>query len=358
MVHPKLAIDRRLYRAGMLEELTKALKGATLKSWDIDNILVRWLTNQYRTPHELDDEVFPWSDPDVVDEELRDFLEFRGVDIDPLKVHRVLVEYSRNAIEWIRDTPTRLVDEDWRVIVTDLGKIIRLRLITPYRTNREDPRYPLLTIQVDKKIYEKLLATIHPIHNIDLEIFSTLTRYHTLGGINYQSAIPPELFDVLIYELGITHEAFASPINRYEKIPTFTGAFPDIDQLYCSLGTYQDIERFLPESGPVAIQANPPFVNSVLLDFSEMALRITQDRTDETTFAIIGPSWKDSEWYKLLASSPLTRLIVDLTKSDHCYISGDIKDQREISLCDSTVFIVSNEELQRDISGSIRRAFA
>mmetsp|Transcript_40499 Transcript_40499/g.61402 ORF Transcript_40499/g.61402 Transcript_40499/m.61402 type:complete len:99 (-) Transcript_40499:723-1019(-) len=51
---------------------------------------------------------------------------------------------------------------------------------------------------------------------------------------------------------GISHECFASPLNRVS--PSYNSIFPDVDRFFGSLGSFFD---FLPLEG--SFEANPPF---------------------------------------------------------------------------------------------------
>lgn len=47
-----------------------------------------------------------------------------------------------------------------------------------------------------------------------LRVFNLLARYDALGGPGYQAAIPKSVFNLLKERLGVSHECFASPLNR------------------------------------------------------------------------------------------------------------------------------------------------
>lgn len=152
--------------------------------------------------------------------------------------------------------------------------------------------------------------------------FSLLSRYETLSGNSsgMQGALSPEVFRFLNTHLGVTAEAFASPLNCF--MPTYCSLFPDTDSFFGSRG---DFFRLRPVSG--AFEVNPPFVHSVLKQAASYMLELLAEAErleSDLTFVFITPGWGDASWF-LDTTSPSNRFHsghVTVRKNEHEYLDG------------------------------------
>lgn len=341
MNNPVIELYRRVYRSELLDELRLSLSRSGLNVNVAENVLSRWLMNQTDLGNTTIDPVFPSQDQGIVDEELMGFLTIKGMsEVDVGRLHDRLLSKSQTIAELLSSEVESSQGESEAVVVSHRG-----RFTTTLRLNRVvhmDHR-GMLTVEIGNGYYDRLSRDAD-----DRLIYSMITRYRTLGGDNYQSAILDKVFEVLRNRLGITHEAFASPINRNMDM-TFTSLYPDVDRHYDSLGTYRDLPEILSGmDGYVGVQANPPFMESVMTRLSDLTIDILGTRQDPTLFAIVVPAWPDSKCHRRLTESSYTRRILDLPRYQHGYVVGShyhTPSTKHISLCDSTMFILSNRVL-------------
>jgi phosphorylated CTD-interacting factor 1 len=75
-------------------------------------------------------------------------------------------------------------------------------------------------------------------------VFNMLMRYETLCSLKAgnQGALPPQLFELLHQQLGVTHECYASPLNCATDTRSFCSLFPDVDRFFGSCGSFFDFE--------------------------------------------------------------------------------------------------------------------
>lgn len=373
MEHPIVEVYRRIYAEELLGILRRELDVyqdiLKLKWFDIDVIFTRWLVNQIDVARGGDDwdPAFPSSDKDEVDVELLDYLGYKGLNVDDIKrIHGILVDQCESIRARLKSVPLSVSN---RVSSRTIDDAVELRLeLSRIDTRMLKKNAKFLTIRISKYYYDKLWDTI--IFNINASrkrqlIFILISRYRMLGGDNYQSAIPSNTFRLLQDTLGVTHETFASPINRHIGL-TFTSLYPDIDGDYGSMGSYHDIIQLMETDKPVSIQANPPFIESIMLRFTHLIHDILMSRSHPTTATIIVPSWTDGESYNMLLSSSFNRFNLNLCKDEHGYIVGsdyrrdlpNKSSQGLTSLCNTTIFVLSNTNIELDgFEDALRRSF-
>jgi phosphorylated CTD-interacting factor 1 len=181
-----------------------------------------------------------------------------------------------------------------------------------------------------------------------------LLRYHTIGGIGYQMAIPEKAFDVLKSEFAVSHECFASPFNRY--LPSFTSGFPDVDRFFGSKGSFFD---FYPQEG--SFEANPPFLEEIM---AAMALHLCSllERAQQTgkalAFVVIMSGWNDTPAYVTMRESRFCRLDKVFRKKGHLYKVGNQHVNRYQYMpagADSFVLFLQSDEAFRRWEPTERR---
>lgn len=355
---------------------------------DIDSMLTRWYLSQYEFDDlDADSEryewpiymFFPYGDKFNIDEDLGTYLSNKGVPLEVIQedVHEYLWGLSRDYgshVDW-RSQFMNQYDDRWRIeksqegdmttltLIVDMyepEEMIELDLPTSVSWNslleiQESLRKESLTsVSLRTDYYNQLKDSIVPGSGFsdDALIFMLIRRYMSLGGLNYQSEIPDSLFDLLYDTFKITHEAFASPINRYRgtvKEMTYSSLYPEIDQWFGALSTYRDsdIVAFEEDVPYMGIEANPPFTEQMMTNLADY-IQLVFDSTDKgVTFAVIIPTWTDSRGYKQLLESPYLTYHLDISRGDHQYRVGSYylnQSRREyVSLCNSTLFILQNQ---------------
>jgi hypothetical protein len=121
-------------------------------------------------------------------------------------------------------------------------------------------------------------------------VFACVTRYNSVffpDGGRLQASQPNALFQYCSHWFGATIEAFASPFNRNMLYPIYYSAFPDVDSVFGSSGSFFDAE--LPQG--VALCCPPS--DSAFLDSTArfiMALA-RKESCRNTSFVVVVPDW-------------------------------------------------------------------
>lgn len=154
-------------------------------------------------------------------------------------------------------------------------------------------------------------------------IYSVLARYEALRGAGYQCAVPGQAFDAAAKAcgLGTTIECFASPLNcRYRR---YCSAFPDIEHVFGSVGSFFDDNAFDPYSG--SFEANPPFVPETM---TQMGLKLERLLSDPTkgplSFLVIVPAWGEAgmDFCHSLEESAYQRAATRIPAAQHAFCDG------------------------------------
>ena len=147
-------------------------------------------------------------------------------------------------------------------------------------------------VRLWRKHYETLKAAYlrlgHPPQLLLTRMLVMAARYESLSEDKsaYQAALPRKMQRALRRVLGVQHECYASPLNRYHGFGprNFCSAFGDTDEFFGSQGPFQ---RFRPKSG--SFQANPPFDHaSVDACFGHIGV-LCERATGPISFVVIVP---------------------------------------------------------------------
>eukprot|EP00958_Prasinococcus_capsulatus_P018463 scaffold2157_cov376-Prasinococcus_capsulatus_cf.AAC.19 len=141
-------------------------------------------------------------------------------------------------------------------------------------------------------------------------LWCLLARYEGLRGHGYQAALPGKAFDVLLDELDVSGECFASPLNT--RYCGFCSAFPDVDGFFGSQGSFFN---FAPSSG--SFEVNPPFVPELMLYAVEHMEHLLRQAVGALSFVVIVPQWKSVPAWKRLQHSKWKRHGVEISKDSH-----------------------------------------
>ena len=198
------------------------------------------------------------------------------------------------------------------------------------------------------------------------DLFCLLVRYHALEGWGNQAAITPGVFTCLSNTFGVNTECFASALNHV--LPNYHSMFPDLEIGFGSSGSFFNIESFNPDEG--SFEANPPFVQILMLEMLFKMHRLLQKATGPMSFAVIVPAWTDEEsWMSLCASPYLTHEPIVIQASDHSYADGsgyrraDWDGRARPAPFNTAVFFLQNEKgkekwpLNESTEASLRQAF-
>jgi phosphorylated CTD-interacting factor 1 len=179
-------------------------------------------------------------------------------------------------------------------------------------------------------------------------LFVLLDQYDNMFHSGYQASIPVKLAHYLQYELDVSTEMFASPMNCL--YPSFYSAYPITDKYFTSKGSvlydFQNIEQG-------SFESNPPYTEDFMLLNAYMITHILQ-KSDKNkkkkplSFVIINPNWKDTPSFYALTKSKyncLKNKYLNIPASNHTYMSGSQYKLNNVyykSSVGSFVFILQN----------------
>lgn len=387
---------------------------------DVEQMLNRWIITQLDSDDSQDtmytplDPMFPYSNPEVIDEELRTFLLSRGATEEMVvDIHEFLVDNSRvmaiRTTNWTVNNiyPSiihRYIDDDEVTLTLSTDTLSDDELIKLYSDYDLDSVLYLTEISIPLELYRKLLSLLRrskaKAQDYYSIIFSLITRYNTLsdpiGGSIYQYSTPSAVLRLLRERLGVTHEAFSSPISFSDistqvqtddndtvdstgllddlisedimdeqsrlHVQSYTSLFPDIDERFGSMGDYRDIVGLF-NGRDVGIYAYPPFIDTTINTFINL-INIQLNRYYRpATIVVALPKAVDIPGHQQLSSSPHIQLTIDLPKAFHYWDTGLYSDISTASTHDTTIYILQNDlainkyPLPSDFDRMVRRAF-
>jgi phosphorylated CTD-interacting factor 1 len=191
-------------------------------------------------------------------------------------------------------------------------------------------------------------------------LFCCLKRYDAVGGPTYQCSVTSTTFCTLETAFGAVKECFASPFNHNSNV--YWSAFPDTDCFFGSQGDFFEAfnSRLVQEGG--VFFANPPFIEEYIERLLEQVQAMLELQAP-VTFAVVLPTWTDTECYRWMQTSAFTEMHVVLAAGEYEYIDGrqhvDTRRwrKRHISPFCSTFFILQNDigRARDDVNDETRR---
>eukprot|EP00300_Choanocystis_sp_HF-7_P004645 c13625_g1_i1.p1 GENE.c13625_g1_i1~~c13625_g1_i1.p1 ORF type:complete len:462 (-),score=74.75 c13625_g1_i1:198-1583(-) len=179
----------------------------------------------------------------------------------------------------------------------------------------------------------------HDATRLEADVFCLVSRYDALQDTGFQAALGEGVFDVLLDQLGIDMECFASPLNcRYD---TFCSAFTDTDAAFGSMGSFFE---FWPTAG--SYEANPPFVEEVMERMAAHIQELLDLTQDALSFSVFIPAWTDTPCWPILQQSKYLRFFLAVSKGEHGYCVGDqhVNPKRSLpATFETAVFILQTE---------------
>ena len=117
--------------------------------------------------------------------------------------------------------------------------------------------------------------------------------------------------------LGVTHECFASPLNRY--FANYCSAFPDTDRFFGSHGPFQ---QFWPNEG--SFEANPPFDQASVAACFDHIGALMRAASGPLSFVVVIPDMDMSGKLRSHYSNvrPYQRHTVVAKVGEHKYLYG------------------------------------
>lgn len=190
--------------------------------------------------------------------------------------------------------------------------------------------YAAFSFKMNKFSLTKMLKS----YNDHSHLVQTLLRYNSLQPTNGNFwSITPHVFEHLKV-LGVEYEAFANPMAY--NLPKFFSPFPELDNVYGSLGSFFETE--LPSG---VYEVNPPYTNDFLLVTTNRMLQALQS-DKKYTFYVVYPSWTEAEGTKLIETSDYIKH--RMTLHNH-YLYDTINDTNIRAVFINTLYVLSNDEM-------------
>lgn len=204
---------------------------------------------------------------------------------------------------------------------------------------------------------------------LHLRLLALLLRYKAIRGHGFQAAVGPPTMQLLRETLGVRMELFASPLNA--RLPAFCSAFPDVDAPFGSCGSAWALGLdAVPKSVPVAIEINPPFVESLLDRAAKHAaalLAAADQRKLQLTLVAFYPGWENCAGWQALKAHALLRHFSLIAAADHGFCDGASHQRRDLyraSPYDTGVFVLQSRRaaalspLPADLEDRLRESMA
>ena len=230
-------------------------------------------------------------------------------------------------------------------------------------------KHEKLSFRVSYDVYNKLrdmfsknvpdLSGQAPVFHSRLYIL--LARYATLDGEGYQGTMNKTMISHLQHSFGTHTECFASPLNVDVNTHHFCSAFPLIDCVFGSRGSFftQNEKTFLTGT----YEVNPPFIEEIMyaMMFKITSAIIKAHTSTPLRFCIFLPQWDDTpavEYLRLLEKENDSVVYASylLTKDHYAYLAGfhylPENNNRHIYYAATYVFILQNEAMTREWIGN------
>jgi len=223
-------------------------------------------------------------------------------------------------------------------------------------------KHEKLSFRLSYDVYNKLRDMFNknvPDMSNDTTIFHSrlyilLARYATLDGEGYQGTMNKCMMSHLQLSLGAHTECFSSPLNVDVNTRHFCSAFPLVDCVFGSNGSFftQNEENFLQGT----YEVNPPFIEEIMY---AMVVKITSviikaHTSTPLRFCIFLPQWDDTpsvEYLRYLEKENDSVVYASylLTKDHYAYLAGfhylPERNNHHISYAATHVFILQNEAM-------------
>ena len=155
-------------------------------------------------------------------------------------------------------------------------------------------------------------------------VFNMVMRYETLSRIKsgHQSALPAGMFTTLQEKLSVTHECFASPLNRHPGNLTHCSLFHDVDRFFGSLGSFFD---WIPVGYgvPLSFECNPPYdAMSIKACFGHIRTIMATVVTTPVCFVVVVPDIEEVMQGAMPPDDPLVSFTRTAPKGRHHFLMG------------------------------------
>ena len=159
----------------------------------------------------------------------------------------------------------------------------------------------------------KKLLNLYRGKNFKRDVEILCYRYETLNLVarsSMQISASDDIYSKRIKD-GYTVECFASPFNCH--LPIYFSAFPDIDMLFGSSGSFFDNGYDFLKLKSYKCAVDPPYQNEAIQKAIELILKVKQG-----TYDFVLPAWTDAEWVDLLPHPKVIRKNISDSKFNPC----------------------------------------
>lgn len=172
-----------------------------------------------------------------------------------------------------------------------------------------------------KKHFDELSRLYHGFHHTHSQllgrIFNMVQRYETMNGLRteHQRVLPPQVFQSICDVFEVTHECFASPMNR--RLDSYCSQFPDTDRFFNSSGSFYD---YLPSTGSFVAHP-PPVQQDVVQTFLHIA-SLLQSSNKPLSFFVFAPVFDGFEPGRDTTAGPFIVRSAVVQRNNHMLSMG------------------------------------
>lgn len=192
-----------------------------------------------------------------------------------------------------------------------------------------------------------------------LDVMAMLLRYECLCPQGQQWAVPKKWIAEITKAIGLDIVAFASPLNtqieqkQRDAIRTKYYSGYTEDAAFGSQGSFLNMKPEVLDDfagRTCVIEANPPFVESILLDAVKLFERLfayasEMESPPQLTILFVTPDWSDAEFYEYVTNPSVAPYLrtVQLQPGEHAYENATA-EMTITSRQRSKLFVLSNDE--------------
>ena len=272
-------------------------------SIDVNNILPRFIMNQYQNSNYFVDPLLPYN-ATYFDQLKEDLYFLSDKTINKINILKLIKEldlknkfnkaidklklFINNHININSDKVDYKINETHDYVFNYFNLIIEDKKYLNFIK-----KFNLTQLKINKKLYHKLKNN-YIIKSNNSFFFKTLVicliiRYNTLESYNQQLAINPFFKEYLHKKFNIDFELFASSINVYYK--NYCSLFYDLEKYFNSKGYFDNIQI---KRG--FFVANPPFDNQIMANMSLSFVNFLKNSQEPISILITIPQWDNKNY--------------------------------------------------------------
>lgn len=357
IIDPVIELKRYVLYQNIKKDVNKILKeNKILKknkiNIDVDNILPRFIMNQFKNKSIYIDPIFPYNADDY--KQLKGDLYYlskkklKNDNITILIYELDLKNKFNNAIinlkAYILEYTSNIENYKYTIDIQKTKDFIYLNFDLNKKSEYLHDSYKLNKFKLHTSLYNKLLENYlytKNDNNYKKLLTCLLLRYNILESNNQQLSINPEFKNEVKNKYKINFELFSSSINC--EYNNYCSLFYDIEKNFKSKGNFSTIK--LKKGFYIS---NPPFDEELMKDMSSKFVASLKDKNNEDLSILITiPYWIDDyygkyESYFLLKDSGFITYEKEITKENSVFF--DYYLNKYVTPCKIFLIVIQNEK--------------